>query len=211
VVTNNYFVGGNQAIALERWDSLTFNNNTIYSSSVESMMITRTDQSTSAYTYNGNRYFGSGQFLIDAQCDNWPCPSSRGVDFGNWVSTTGLDRSSSFSPGAPTGVWATVRPNTYEPGRANIVIFNWDNRSSVSVDLSGSGIKPGDQYQIRDAQNWYNGAVASGTYSGSPVTIPMSGLSLALPVGSVPFTPSHTGPQFGTFVLLSGSALNSVF
>jgi hypothetical protein len=211
VATNNYFIGGNQAIDLERWDSLTFTNNTVYSQATESMLITRTDQTTAPYNYNNNRYFGSGQFTIDASCDNWPCPSSRNVNFSSWVSSTGLDRSSSFAPGAPTGVWTTVRPNAYEPGRANIVIFNWDNNSSVQVDLSASGIKAGDAYQIRDAQNWYNGPVVSGTYNGSPVAIPMSGLQLALPVGSVPLLPKHTAPQFGTFVLLSGNTLNSVY
>jgi hypothetical protein len=124
------------------------------------------------------------------------------------MATTGLDRNSSFAPGAPTGLWTTVRPNAYDPGRANIVIFNWDLQPSVQVDLSNSGIKTGDQYQIRDAQNWFNGAVVSGTYNGSPVSIPMSGLQVVQPVGSVPHPPTHTAPQFGTFVLLSGNALN---
>jgi hypothetical protein len=182
VVTNNYFIGGNQAIDLERWDSLTFTNNFIYTKFTESMMITRTDQSTGPYNYNNNRYFGSGQFTVDTGCDNWPCPSSRNVDFSGWVSATGLDHNSSFSPGAPTGVSVTVRPNTYEPGRANIVILNWDLNPSVQVDLSNSGIKAGDQYQIRDAQNWFGGAVVSGTYNGSAVSIPLTGLQVAQPV-----------------------------
>jgi hypothetical protein len=209
VVTNNYFIGGYQAIDLERWDSLTFTNNYVYSQATESMLITRTDQSTASYNYGSNHYFGSGQFLIDAGCNTWPCPSSRNVDFSTWVSSTGLDRNSSFTSGAPIGVWTTVRGNSYEPGRANIVIFNWDLKSAVQVDLGPSGIKPGDAYQIRDAQNWFNGPVVSGTYNGSPVSIPMTGLSIAPFVGSVPATPSHTAPQFGTFVLLSGSALNA--
>jgi hypothetical protein len=209
VVTNNYFIGGYQAIDLERWDTLTFQNNNIYSQSTESMLITRTDQTTGPYNYGNNHYYGTGQFTIDASCDNWPCPTTRNVDFGTWVSTTGLDRSSSFTPGAPTGVWTTVRPNAYEPGRANILILNWDLKSSVQVDLSGSGIQPGASFQIRDAQNWFNGPVVSGTYSGSPVGIPMTGLQVVQPVGSVPRQPAHTAPQFGTFVLLSGNALNA--
>jgi hypothetical protein len=208
VVTNNYFIGGYQAIDLERWDSLTFTNNTVYSEAIESMMITRDDQTTAPYVYNNNRYFGSGQFWVDASCNNWPCPSNQTVSFTNWMVVTGLDKSSTFQPGAPTGVWTTVRPNAYESGRANIVIFNWDLKASVQVDLSASGIKAGGTYQIRDAQNWFNGAVVSGTYNGSPVSIPMSGLQVAQPVGSVPYPPSHTAPQFGTFVLLSGNALN---
>jgi hypothetical protein len=211
VVTNNYFIGGYQAIDLERWDTLTFTNNYVYSQGIESMMITRDDQTTAPYIYGSNHYYGSGMFWVDPQCDNWPCPQTNVVNFTNWMATTGLDSTSSFSPGAPTGLWTTVRPNTYEPGRANIVIFNWDLKPSVQVDLSNSGIKAGDQYQIRDAQNWFNGAVVSGTYSGSPVSIPMTGLQVVQPVGSVPNPPTHTAPQFGTFVLLSGSALQNVY
>jgi len=33
-------------------------------------------------------------------------------------------------------------------------------------------------------------------------------LTVVQPFGNVPYPPSHTAPQFGTFVLLSGNALN---
>jgi hypothetical protein len=172
------------------------------------MLITRADQTTASYNYANNRYFGTGQFTIDPQCDYWPCPTSQTVNFATWMALTGLDRASTFTAGAPTGVWTSVRPNQYEPGRANVVIFNWDLKPSLQVDLSGSGIRVGDPYQIRDAENWFGGAVVSGTYTGTPVTIPMSGLVVAQPFGAVPYPPSHTAPQFGVFVLLSGNALN---
>jgi hypothetical protein len=76
------------------------------------------------------------------------------------------------------------------------------------VDLSASGLNPGDQFQIRDAENWFGGAVVSGTYTGDPVTIPMTGLQVAVPNGVVPNPQPHTAPQFGAFVLLSGAAMN---
>lgn len=69
----------------------------------------------------------------------------------------------------------------------------------------------GDRFQIRDAQNWYRGPVVSGVYSGAPVGVPMTGLTVAQPVGSVPYPPVHTAPRFGTFVLLSGAALANTF
>ena len=96
----------------------------------------------------------------------------------------------------------------FEPGRANIVIYNWDLKPSVPVDLTASGIKVGDHYQIRDVENWFNGPVVSGTYSGAPVSIPMTGLTVMQPFGSIPYPPSHTAPQFGVFVLLSGNAMS---
>src|SRR6185295_10693666 len=58
-----------------------------------------------------------------------------------------------------------------------------------------------------DAQNFYGPPVASGTYSGSPVSIPMAGLSKAVPSGFV--TPAHTAPLFGTFVVMSSNGIAS--
>jgi hypothetical protein len=55
---------------------------------------------------------------------------------------------------------------------------------------------------VRDAQNFYGSAVATGTYNGTPIVIPMTGLTIAAPNGNVPSPPIHTAPQFGTFVLL---------
>jgi hypothetical protein len=39
----------------------------------------------------------------------------------------------------------------------------------------------------------------------------MTGLTLAQPVGSVPNPATHTAPLFGTFVLLSGTALTNTY
>jgi hypothetical protein len=189
-----------------------FQNNVVYSQgSDESMWIVGSGESTGNYQVGGNQYFGNGHFTLMTGCDGWPCGSSQGLTFSGFQSATGLDRSSTYSSGAPTGVATFVRPNAYEAGRANIVVFNWDMKSSVAVDLSASGIKVGDTYQIRDAQNWYAGPVVTGVYSGAPVAVPMTGLTVAQPVGSVPNPPTHTAPLFGTFVLLSGSALSNTY
>jgi len=100
------------------------------------------------------------------------------LDFAGWKSTTGLDATSTYAAGAPTGVRTIVRPNPYDVGRANIVVLNWDLRSSVDVDVSTTGMKSGDAYQIRDAENWYGGPVTSGTYGGAPISVPMTGLKI---------------------------------
>ena len=214
VVTNNYFIGGYQAVDLEHWTSLNFQNNTMYvaNGAQESWLIYTPTESPSAYTYKNNSYYGSDQFWLFPSCVGWPCANGYEALIGSqWQSLTGLDRNSTFSAGAPTGVWTFVRPNQYEPGRANIVVYNWPLNPSVTVDLSSAGIAVGATYQIRDAENWYNGAVVSGTYTGAAVTIPMTGLTVAQPNGTVPYPPSHTAPQFGVFVVLSGSALTNDF
>ncbi len=213
VVTNNYFIGGAQAVDLERWTNLTFTNNTMYAAPTnqESWMIVAPGQNPAGYNYNSNTYYGNEQFWVFPSCNTWPCAGYTVETSSQWQSSLGIDRNSTFSSNAPTGIWSFVRPNQYEPGRANIVIYNWNLAASVSVNLSSADINIGDTFQIRDAENWYNGPVVSGTYTGSPVSIPMTGLTVVQPVGSVPYPPSPTAPQFGVFVLLSGTALANTY
>ena len=103
----------------------------------------------------------------------------------------------------PTGVQTFVRPNQYEPNRANITIFNWALQDSVAVDLSGV-LTPGDEFEIRNVQDFFGAPVVSGTYDGGTVSIPMSGLSVAAPVGWP--APAPTGPEFNAFVVMTTRA-----
>jgi hypothetical protein len=100
----------------------------------------------------------------------------------------------------PTGVQTYVRPNRYEPGRAHIAIYNWGLLPQVSVDLSSAQLTNGQAFEIRDALNFFGPAVVIGTYTGQPVTIPMTGLTAVAPVAARPFV--HTAPEFGAFVLI---------
>jgi hypothetical protein len=104
----------------------------------------------------------------------------------------------------PTGTWVLVRPNQYEPGRANVTVYNWGSASQVGVDVS-SVLASGDTFEIRDAQNFYGSPVASGTYAGGGVTVPMASLSAAQVLGRST-QPTHTPAEFGAFVLLKTSS-----
>ncbi|HTC67144.1 MAG TPA: Ig-like domain-containing protein [Candidatus Acidoferrum sp.] len=162
--------------------------------------------------YNSNNAIVTGNYFFT------PAPDRPGI-FINSTSNTGLQMTGNtfygtldFTPSKhpnntylsqrPTGKDIFVRPNQYETGRANIVIYNWDLSPSVSVDISASGLHSGQSYEIRDSQNFYGAPVATGVYNGGPVTIPMSNLTLAPPEGTVPTQPRHTAPEFDVFVLL---------
>ncbi len=101
----------------------------------------------------------------------------------------------------PSGVFVGIRPNAYEAGRANIAIFNWARHSAVPVDVAAT-LAVGTAFEVRDAQNFFGPPVATGVYGGGPITIPMTGLTAAPLVGTVPIAATHTGPEFGAFVLL---------
>ena len=100
----------------------------------------------------------------------------------------------------PTGLKVFIRPNQYEPGRAHITIYNWDQAPAVAVSLKGI-LKAGTPYELRNAQNFFGPPVLSGTYDGSTsLQIPMDNLAPAAPVGLA--APTPTGREFQVFVVV---------
>lgn len=103
----------------------------------------------------------------------------------------------------PTGLKIFIRPNKYEPGRSNIAIYNWDNTPTVSVNLSTTGLKNGQKYEIRDVQNFTGPAFMAGTYNAaSPnVSITMNQTAVTQSInGKGQIT--HTNSEYGAFVVL---------
>ncbi len=190
VVQGNYFVGGFEAVSFQNWQTINFQNNTVYTN--QYIMNFITGATPSGYTWDNNTYYGTGVFAYNGSS----------TFLGGWQGWTGWDTHSTSTPNAPTGLWAFVQPNSYEPGRANIAIYNWNLAATVQVDIS-SAMAVGTRYQVLDAQNYFGQPVASGTYTGAPITIPMTGLTIATPNGAVPTVPTHTAPQFGAFVLMA--------
>jgi hypothetical protein len=66
----------------------------------------------------------------------------------------GFDANSEIRVGLPKGARVFVRPNKYEPGRANIIVYNWDKAAEVSVDLKGV-LKDGQRFRIVSARNFH--------------------------------------------------------
>jgi hypothetical protein len=103
----------------------------------------------------------------------------------------------------PTENKVVVRPNRYEPGRAHVIVYNWQRRRLVTVDLADAGLRRGAAFELRDAQDYCAEPVLSGKYTGEPIAIPMRREgTVARPYGDVPVVPVHTGPDFAVFVLL---------
>jgi parallel beta-helix repeat protein len=192
MVRGNYWIGGNMGIMLNRWTAANFTGNSVYSrSKLLALVDSLPSQDPRNYVWDRNAYYGSGRFNF----------AGKEMDWAEWRAASSLDRDSRFSSGPPRGVWTFVRPNRYESGRANIVIYNWDAKTAVPVDLS-EVLAEGETYEIRDAQDFFGPSVASGRFDGRPVAVPMTGLVAVQPNGDVPTPPLHTAPEFGAFVLL---------
>jgi len=76
-----------------------------------------------------NNYYSSSSNRQKFRSDSMNC------NFADWKKNTGFDASSCCSPARLRGTKVFVRPNRYESGRANIVVYNWDNSPKVSVDV----------------------------------------------------------------------------
>src|SRR5262249_33172509 len=147
-ITNNVFVGGAGGPEVNcQGGPIVFTGNRIYvqpGGLDEMRMELCPGQSTSGWTWDNNLYYGKSNFYNDTSI----------VDFLSWKLSRGFDTHSTMNTNTPTGKWVYVRPNQYESKRANIVIYNWDFASAVSVDLSGV-LAAGDSFVIHDAQNFY--------------------------------------------------------
>jgi hypothetical protein len=121
----------------------------------------------------------------------------EGVDVAQYPENTYLDA-------PPTDNHVVVRPNRFEPGRAHLIVYNWEGLAEVSVDLAPA-VPIGTEYEVRNAQNVFSAPVASGTYDGSPIALPMTGLDPALPIGDPDAIPAdqRTGRDFNVFLLRS--------
>lgn len=102
----------------------------------------------------------------------------------------------------PSANHVVIRPNRYQPGRAHVIVYNWQGLDAVEIDPSGV-LAPGARYEVRSAQNYLAEPVARGTWQGGTITLPMTGLSVAQPIGAPgSITPDETpGKDFAVFVL----------
>jgi hypothetical protein len=230
-VTGNYLAeNGNAALTMKSWATATVTGNTFVTkgSPINTMaaLVTGAGNST---IWNQNRYYDISNIVPNCL----PGPDSRAVfsynniggrcsnpTFAEWRSNSGFDAAAAdlgmTAPSDPNGFFYSqtvapqavfIRPNLYTVGRANIIIYNWPLSSTVSVNLSAAGLTNGQAFEIRDAQNYFAAPVVQGTYnSSSPsVSIPMTGLTAAQPVGSSFAARVHTAPEFGVFVLIKTS------
>ncbi len=121
-------------------------------------------------------------------------------NFSEWQATTGFDWNSLFILGDLGGARVFVRTNLYEQGRACIIVYNWDQVGNIAVNVS-SVLALGAGFEVRNAEDFHAPPVLSGVFDGSPLLLPMTNLTVAVPNGPM-LTPPPTGPTFNVFVLL---------
>lgn len=190
-VLNNYLPAG---LELNNWIIAAVSGNTLSAQTTNYVVSLNQTQAVMSASWNNNNYVvpaTSWGFLSDASA----------LSFAQWQGTTGFDANSSYSLlEGPVNDQIFVQTNQFEAGRANIIVYNWSNLSTVAVDVS-SALTFGMPYEVRNAQDYFAPPVLSGIYSNLPLNLPMNGLTVAVPNGPMLTAPS-TSPIFNVFVLL---------
>ena len=91
-----------------------------------------------------------------------------------------------------------VRPDLYEAGRAIITVINLGKLGSVTVPVAALGYGSGEWVTVASAEDYF-GAHRTFQVINGAITLPMSGWTVAQPVGWS--KPSSTLPAFGAFIL----------
>jgi hypothetical protein len=195
-LVGNYAAGGAIGLQMDHaWDRAVVRGNTFLGSGT----VVRTGGADlgARYDWRDNRY---GR---DPAARAWRHDSVTG-DLAWWRAASGLGARDSAWSGVPAAVHVVVRPNLYEPGRATVVVFNWGDAASVTVEVAGV-LAPGDSFAVRNVQDLFGPPVAAGTYTGAPIAIPMAGVDPPAPIGrATPRAAPRTGPRFDVFILTRG-------
>lgn len=211
--TNNISQGSS---SFDTWPSLTFSGNTLssgripYDATGPRLLNVRvpTGVAKSSYSINNNSYYytvagtstpGPFNFFESGVNHNYTVSATGLTSLTDWHAATGWDANSTFSLSPFPRTDIVLRPNKYEAGRANITVWNWNGAPTANVDVS-SILKPGDHYVVHHVYDFYGAPIASGTYSGQPISLSLQAYTPPTPIGMTVAPPS-TGIEFNVFVL----------
>jgi hypothetical protein len=192
---DNFAIGGNPVYDVGYWQSATVRNSTFAG---DRTILSINDPTTSGHTWSGNLY------CRDPLASAWKHAGTT-YSFSGWKSATGLGATDAATANAPTSAKVFVRPNAYEAGRANIIVYNWAGAAAVAVDVSGI-LQVGDAYEVRNVQDLFGSPVVSGTYGGGSISIPQSATPAPIPYGMTSSPAPVTGPAFNVYLLRKSAA-----
>ena len=140
----------------------------------------------------------------------------QGTGNGQWssVTTTGSAPTAGTAPNGNVQINAGgspadqvfVRPNGFEPGRGNIIVYNYSLAASKNVDLSLAGVQVGHNYRIYRALDIWGTPVATGTYAGGTVSVPIASWAPPQPRNGLGAGFPTYAPAFEVFVVRSEAA-----
>jgi len=193
---NNTVWGGRSAVLIYDWTNGTVSGNTLRGGVTNNQLVDKSveDIPLTGYTWTGDTYYAPSTSLSWWYNGGW-------LDLPTWQNSTHTGLSNSGTAASLPGSATTfLRVNKYDPTRALLVVFNWTG-GAVTASLGGFLVN-GQPYSIRNVQNIYGTPVATGTYNGTAVTVPMTGTTPP-PLSGHGWSANGptTGPYFHAFIV----------
>lgn len=145
-------------------------------------------------TITGNTFYGRWPAI-----NNGDTPLGSSELPGNTFYCSGDE-----SPPSPTGTKTFLYQNQYEPRRANLIIYNFNQYNSVKVKMTPIYAN-GDTVQLRDVQNYWTIATTQIVANDSiavPCNLTAISTPLSVPTGGIPDVyPQHSDSRFNAFVV----------
>ena len=197
--TGNYMAGSVQTVGMA---ALKFTGNTIIAPGTLASLNAGPVRESPG-TWDENRYHRTKVEWAAFNIKLVGAEKVTGATFAEWQARTGCDQNSTYVEHRPEVNVVKVRPNRHEPGRAHVIVYNWERKDTVDVDLSDV-LKAGQAFDIVSAQDFYGAAVAEGVHEpGKPVRLPMKEARRpAQPLGMEDYPLPQTGIEFGVYVVL---------
>ncbi|MQA28691.1 MAG: hypothetical protein GEU82_02470 [Luteitalea sp.] len=181
VLSDSVVLGGAVSLSLLNWQESTVKGNLFQTQGSSNPNADQTLVSVRApgdspdpYQWDANTYVDQTShvyaFVFRGATNQY---GGGNLSFDEWRRATRFDANSNYSRDGLTGVRVAVRPDTYETGRAHLVVHNWDRKAHVPVSLEKAGLNAGDSFEIVDVRNYGGPSVVSGTYTNDPVELPM--------------------------------------
>lgn len=152
-------------------------------------------------TIEGNYIVSHAAFELSSDCSHNTVNGNTFYGAYPGSATTNYPDNEYFNVEAPTDNNVYVAQNYYETTKSYVTIYNWENLSEVDIDAS-SVLDENDTYAIYDTENFFGDPIATGTFNGATISVPMTTTGLTETVGEVPVAPTHSSEEFGSFVLV---------
>ncbi len=130
------------------------------------------------------------------------------ISYSSWKSQTGFNENQPNTNPRLTNKIIVIN-NLYEDKKLYVVVYNWETKDVISIDLSDYGFLLGDKYVVRNAMNYNEDQPIIGIYSGGSINIKMKDWTLAYPIGwdkitkykNMAYRPENPYPLFGIFII----------
>ena len=215
-VSNNY-VYAEDPIQVTAWRRLTMTGNTMVGAkSVQSAMQKISRLGDGRYVLSGNTYYRGRTGGKNEQADQYFAvfdPRGRNpvyYTFRDWQAL-GFDADSRYISGGdpaepvrPTENAIRYYPDTAGNGRNIAVVWNWEGREQVTLDLTKFGFRRDQRFAVYDATNPAVGEITAGTIrtAAAQILLRLAPVGVARRISDEESTLSPTLPEFGIFLVV---------